>query len=162
VQNNAYQEVTLFKDYYLAPGLLSTVKTTNKLLHVLSSIFAEENNFDNALILNTDKKVVEVSNGNLFLVTKANEIVTAPLSDGCINGVFRKQLLEVASKNTDIKVVERSISPFELQKANELFVTNVIRGITPILKYKKKTFETTWSTKLTEMINNTYQTQYPL
>ncbi|HMC00407.1 MAG TPA: aminotransferase class IV, partial [Flavobacteriaceae bacterium] len=46
-------EVDLFKDYYIAPGLLSTLKTNNKVLNVIASIYASENNLQNCLLLNT-------------------------------------------------------------------------------------------------------------
>jgi branched-chain amino acid aminotransferase len=54
---------------------------------------------------------------------------------------MRKQILSFAKKETNLEVVEQVISPFDLQKADELFVTNVIRGIQPITKYRKKEFE---------------------
>ena len=61
-------EVALFKDHYMAPDLLSTLKTTNKVLNVLGSIYAKENGYQNCLLLNSEKKVIEALNGNLFLV----------------------------------------------------------------------------------------------
>jgi len=50
-------------------------------------------------------------------------------------------------------VVERSISPFELQKADELFITSVIQGIQPITKYRKKEFSTRLSEELIQKLN---------
>ena len=50
------------------PGLLSTLKTNNKILNVLGSIYAKENQYDNCLLLNSNKSIVEALNGNLFLV----------------------------------------------------------------------------------------------
>src|SRR5690606_6748584 len=63
-----FYEVDLFKDYYVAPGLLSTLKTNNKAINVVGSVFANENKLQNCLLLNTEKKVVEALNGNIFLV----------------------------------------------------------------------------------------------
>ena len=48
------------------PGLLSTLKTNNKILNVLGSIYAKENQYDNCLLLNSNKSIVEALNGNLF------------------------------------------------------------------------------------------------
>src|SRR5690606_8887145 len=64
---NAY-EIELFKDYYLNSGLLSTVKSTNKAINILGSIYAKENDYNNCILLNENKMVVEALNGNLFLV----------------------------------------------------------------------------------------------
>lgn len=140
ILNEHKYEVDLFKDYFIAPTLLSTLKTNNKAINVVGSIFANENDLDNCLLLNTDKNIVEALNGNLFLV-KDNVIKTPPLSDGCLKGVLRTQILKFMTKMEDFELLESSISPFELQKADELFITNVITGIQPISKYRKKAFK---------------------
>ncbi|MFL0354618.1 aminotransferase class IV [Xanthomarina sp. GH4-25] len=138
--NESPYQVDLFKDYYLSPSLLSTLKTNNKALHVVGSIYAQENNLNNCLVLNTNKQVVEALNGNLFLV-KGHVIKTPPLMDGCLKGIMRKQLIEIIKLMPEYTLEESSISPFELQKADELFITNVIVGIQPITKYRKKQFD---------------------
>ena len=138
VANDSY-EVGLYRDHYIAPDLLSTLKSNNKLLNILGSIFAKENGFANCLLLNTHKMVVESLNANVFLV-KDNTIKTPPLSDGCLNGVMRLQILKMIKKNTDYTTEEASISPFELQKADEMFLTNSISGIIPVTHYKKKSY----------------------
>lgn len=144
--------VDLFKDYYMSPGLLSTIKTNNKIINVLGSIYAQENSFENCLLLNTNKNVVEALNGNLFLV-KGKTIKTPPLEDGCLKGIMRKQLIEIITKLEDYELLEVSISPFELQKADELFTTNVITGIQPITNYRKKSFTADVATLLVEKLN---------
>jgi len=131
--------VDLYKDFYVSPSLLSTLKTNNKALHVLGSIYAKENDLDNCLLLNTNKQVIEALNGNLFLV-KDKKIKTPPLEDGCLKGVIRKQLLAIIELLPEYELEVGSISAFELQKADELFVTNVIKGIVPITKYRKKNY----------------------
>ena len=133
-------EVDLYKDFYIPKQLLSTLKTTNKMIHVTGSIYAKENDLDNCILLNDSKNVVEALQGNLFM-RKGNTLITPPISEGCLNGIMRKQILSFAKKETNLEVVEQVISPFDLQKADELFVTNVIRGIQPITKYRKKEFE---------------------
>ncbi|MFD0862454.1 aminotransferase class IV [Sungkyunkwania multivorans] len=132
-------EVDLYKDHFLAPGLLSNCKTNNRLVNVLGSIYAEENALQGCLLLNTDKHVVEGLSGNLFL-RKGKLVKTPPLSDGPIKGVLRKQVLDLLATVEAYDVEETSISPFELQKADELFLTNVIGGILPITKYRKKSY----------------------
>lgn len=131
--------VELFKDHYLNSGLLSTLKSTNKALNVLAGIYAEENGYENLLLLNEKKMVVEAINGNIFSV-KAKQIKTPPIEDGCLNGILRKNLVKIVSNWEDFELVEASISPFELQKADELFITNSISGIIPITKYRKKEY----------------------
>ncbi|WP_378188051.1 aminotransferase class IV [Aquimarina sp. W85] len=151
LNENKY-EVTLFKDYYVANDLLSTLKSTSKLPNILGSIFAQENGFDNCILLNTNKMALETTNGNLFLV-KGSKIKTPPLSDGCLQGVLRTQLLRILEKLPDYEIEEGSISPFELQKADELFFTNVIIGLQPITKFKKKIYTSAVSKRLLGILN---------
>jgi branched-chain amino acid aminotransferase len=150
--NTAPYEVELFKDYYVPKQLLSTLKSTNKMVQITGSIFADENGYNNCLVINDDKNVVEALQGNIFMVS-GSKLITPPLSDGCLNGIMRKQVLALATKIEDIEVIEASISPFDLQKADELFITNVIIGIQPITKYRKKEFGNSTAAEILKRLN---------
>lgn len=145
-------EVELYKDFYVSAQLLSSLKTTNKLINVTGSIFANENGYDNCLLINDAKQVIEALNGNIFVVN-GNKIKTPPVSDGCVNGIIRKQLLEIISKDLEFEIEEASVSPFELQKADEIFITNIIIGIQSISKYRKKEFANSVANKLISKLN---------
>ena len=145
-------EIELFKDYFIAPNLLSTLKTNNKAINVVGSIFAKDNNYDNCLLLNTNKNIIEALNGNVFLV-KDNVIKTPPLADGCLKGIIRDQLIDMISKSDNYDLIETSISPFELQKADEIFITNVIQGVKPVTKFRKKTYTTEAAKKFQNKLN---------
>lgn len=149
---NVYQKkkeyrIDLFKDFYNYSGLLSTVKTTNRMLNTLASIFMVENDLDNCIILNERKGIVEVSNANIFIV-KGNEIKTPSLEEGCIKGIVRKKIIEILNKNETYSITETPISPFEMQKADEVFVTNAIMGVQPVTRYRKKEYATKVGKKL--------------
>ena len=150
--NEEKYEVDLYKDHYLSPSLISTLKSNNKVINVIGSIYAKENRLDNCLLINTNKSVVEALNGNLFLV-KGTTIKTPPLSDGCLKGILRKQIMEIIKLLPDYTLEETSISPFELQKADELFTTNVIKGIQSITKYRKKEFKNDVAKMLLQKLN---------
>ncbi len=145
-------EIELYKDFYVSKQLLSTLKTNNKMLQITGSIFADENGYDNCLVLNDEKNVVEALQSNLFMKT-GNVVVTPPVSDGCLNGIMRKQILELLKKIEGIEVKEASISPFDLQKADELFLTNVISGIQPITKYRKKEYTAEFASDVIKRLN---------
>ena len=146
-------EIELFKDFNVSKHLLSTLKTNNKMINVVASVFAKDNGFENCLLINDDKNVVEAINGNVFM-KMGNQLITPPTSDGCLNGIMRKQILAIVNKMENIQIIEKSISPFDLQKADELFITNVITGIQPITKYRKKEFTSEVSKEITELLNN--------
>ena len=152
IVKDAFYEVDLFKDYYVSPSLLSSLKTNNKALNVVGSIYAKENKLDNCLVLNTDKQVIEALNGNVFVV-KGNTIKTPPIENGCLKGVMRKQIIETIKSLPEYELIEEAISPFELQKADEIFITNVIVGIQAVSKYRKKTFKSEVSKLLIQKLN---------
>lgn len=139
ILNEGSYEVELFKDFTLSKNMLSNLKTTNRILNVVGSIYASENGYENCLLLNDSKSVTEALDGNIFLV-KDNILKTPPLEDGCIKGIVRKKILEIVKNIKTYEFQEKSISPFELQQADELFIANSIKGIQPISKYRKKTF----------------------
>ncbi|WP_081211633.1 aminotransferase class IV [Salegentibacter sediminis] len=150
--NEEDYEIELFKDHYITSGLLATIKSNNRAINVLGSIYASENDYKNCLLLNEKKNVVEALNGNLFVV-KGKTIKTPPLNDGALNGITRKKLLEVLKDLPEYELEEVSVSPFELQKADELFITNVVVGIQPITKYRKKNFDNTVARNLLSKLN---------
>ncbi|RKR12835.1 branched-chain amino acid aminotransferase [Maribacter vaceletii] len=152
ILNTDKYEVELFKDFYINADMLSNLKTNNRILNVVGSVFAKENDYDNCLVINNSKNVVEGLNGNIFLV-KGNVIKTPPLQDGCINGIIRNQLISVIKKIEGYTLEEASISTFELQKAEELFLTNCIQGIRPITNYRKKEYTTVVSQELIGKLN---------
>lgn len=158
LENAVYQvekenyEVELYKDFFVTKHLLSTIKSSNRMINVTGSIFADENGYDNCLLVNDEKNVIEALNGNLFMLM-GNKLITPPTSEGCLNGVMRKQVLTLARKIESLEVVEEPISPFDLQKADELFITNVIKGIQPITKYRKKEYEAKVSKEILLRLN---------
>ncbi len=152
VLENKECEVDLYKDFYISKQLISSLKTTNKVIHVTASIYADENGYNNCIMLNDSKNVVEVLQGNLFML-QGNKLITPPISEGCINGIMRKQVLALAKKIEGLEVVEDVISPFDLQKADELFYTNVIKGIQSITKYRKKEYTNEIAKELVEQLN---------
>jgi branched-chain amino acid aminotransferase len=151
MDQNEYK-VDLYTDFYVTKQLLSSIKTTNKLLNITASIFAKENDLDNCLLLNDHKNIVEALQGNIFMF-KGNKLITPPVSEGCLNGVMRKQILALTRNIENIEIIEAVISPFELQNADELFITNVIKGIQPITNYRKKEFSKNLSMVLIQKLN---------
>lgn len=152
VNNEQKYEVELFKDFPVSRHLLSTLKTTGRLINVTASIFAEENGYANCLLINDDKNIVEAINGNIFII-KDRTVTTPPINDGCINGIARKKIIEILKKDPSFQFEERSISPFELQKADELFITNIIKGIQSVGQYRKKEYTNTVANSLLMKLN---------
>jgi len=143
--------VDLYKDFYVQPSMLSNLKSNNKALQVLGSVFAQRQDLQNCILINDRKEVTEALNGNIFLVF-GNELHTPPLNSGCLDGIMRKQLMAMADK-LSLKVEERAITPFELQRADEVWVTNSITGITPVVQYRRKTYQNQVAIKALDLLN---------
>ena len=152
VLNEEPYEVELFKDFYIQPDLLANIKHTNRIVNVLGSVFAQENDYQNCILLNSQKNIAGALDGNIFLVN-GNTLKTPALTDGAVNGITRKMLIKSLQKTSDYQVEETSISPFELQKADELFITNSLIGIQPVSQYRKKTYTHTATKSLIGKLN---------
>ena len=152
LQKVAYKnyEIELFKDFPVFSGHLSTIKTNNRIVNVQASIFAQENNYQNCILINEKKNIVEANNANIFLI-KENKLLTPALTEGCINGIIRKKIIEVVGKSTDFEIEETAISPFELIKVDEVFLTNSIFEIQSVYKYRKKTYNSDKTEKVRKL-----------
>ncbi|MDC9722540.1 MAG: aminotransferase class IV [Urechidicola sp.] len=155
ILNREYYKVDLFKDYYLNSGLLSTIKTTNRMLNVVASIYADENDLDTCLLINEKKYIVEAIHGNIFLVF-GNTLITPAITEGCIKGIVRKKIIQITQKHPELIIEEREVSPFEIIKADELFITNSIIDIQAVSQYRKKKFANTIANKISELLKNEY------
>ena len=143
--------VSVFKDYKKQINSLSSFKTSNSLLYVLASIFAEQNNYNDSLILNENSNIIESSNSNIFLWLN-QKIITPPLSSGCIAGIMRKVIINILIE-LNIEIVERDITQKDLEMSNEIFLTNVISGITWVGGFKHIRYYNTLSKKITKKLN---------
>ena len=150
--NKSTYKVDLYKDFYVYSGHLSTIKTNNKIIHTIASIYARENELDNCILLNERKGVVEATNASLFLV-KGLVIKTPPLTEGCLKGIAREKVKSIIESTKDFTLEESVISPFEIQKADEVFLTNSILGVQPITNYRKKEFSTEIGKKIAANFN---------
>ena len=126
-------KLCFYTDEIKTKSKLSTIKSCNALVSVLSSIYARGNNFDNAILFNTDDNVIECFNSNIFIV-KEDIIYTPPVSDGCVSGTMRGWVLNNET------VIEKSLSEKEILNADEIFITNAVSGIIPVKKVEDTEF----------------------
>tara|TARA_B100000508_G_C11438432_1_gene267390 strand:+ start:289 stop:1116 length:828 start_codon:yes stop_codon:yes gene_type:complete len=150
--NKGHYEVDLYKDYYLDNQLISSIKSNNKIINVVASIYASENGFNNCILLNKDKLVSEFINSNLFII-KDEKIYTPTLKSGCLNGVLRKNLFKILSSSS-FEVCEQDLSTFDITQSDEIFGTNIAQGIFSVTKFRKKDYDCSKTKKIITMLNN--------
>ncbi len=143
-------EKGLHLDFYTeqtkSSSSISTIKSLNCNVSVLGSIYAREKKMDDAILFNNHNRAIEATGSSLFIV-KNNRIITPPLSDGCADGVMRKQIFLCASK-LNIEAVEQSLTQKDIINADEVFITNVVRGIQWVERIQEKIFEKSISEQL--------------
>lgn len=147
-------EVDIYKDFYLNASLLSGIKTTAQPIRLLAKIFADENDYDDCLLVNDKKNVADLAEGSLFLVF-GNTLKTPPLTEGARDEVLRNFLIEKIKKSAGYRLEEVALSPFELQHADEMFSVHLNYGIRPVTKYRKKKYKTDASRFWLEVLNET-------
>lgn len=143
--------VNIYSEIVKPQNIFSSIKTNNALIYILAAIFQNENKLDACLLLNPKSRIIESIDSNIFLV-KNNEVVTPHINEGCVQGVMRTYLLELLLKN-QIIVREKTIALEELFDADEVFLTNAIRGIRWVKSYKVKNYGNDFSVKLNKMLN---------
>ena len=150
--NKGHYEVDLFKDYYLDNQLISSIKSNNKIINVVASIYASENGFDNCILLNKEKLVSEFINSNLFII-KEEKIYTPSLKSGCLNGVLRRNLFKILSSSS-FELYEQDLSTFDITQSDEIFGTNIAQGIFSVTKFRKKEYDCIQTKKIITMLND--------
>lgn len=105
-----------------SPDTLANLKSCNALIYAIAARQAKAQQWNDALICNTNGHLIESTIANLFWV-KDGTIYTPPLADGCIAGVMRRHIMTITP------VTEKSCTADDLLHADELFLTNAIKRI---------------------------------
>lgn len=151
VLNEQGLRVDIYPDMKKTPDHLANFKNLASTLYVQSALWARERNFDEALIQNTHNRIIESTRSNLFLVSNS-VLYTSSLEGGPTGGVMRAAVARLAAAN-GYKVYEYDLSPQELLRADEMFLTNAIRGIQWVSSYRTKRYFSTTAQKLTALLN---------
>jgi branched-subunit amino acid aminotransferase/4-amino-4-deoxychorismate lyase len=116
-------------------SFLSGIKTTSRVILELAYACAKEKRFDEAIILNNRGYIAEASRSNIFFV-KGNELFTPSLACGCLKGITRQVIFDLAGKY-NIRVNEGEFTPGDLYNAEEVFLTNSLMGVIPLVSVEK-------------------------
>ncbi len=157
IDHNAFQinEKGISVDLFLAMkksiSPLANFKNIAANLYVQASIWAAEHELDDALISNDQNSIIESSRSNIFLVSNG-VLYTSGLDDGPVGGVMRAAIINVAIEN-GYKVYECTLTPQELLRADELFLTNAVAGIQWVSSYRTKRYYNKTARELIRLIN---------
>ncbi len=113
-----------------ASDILSSFKTTSKILYVMARAEAAERGADEALLVNTNGEAAETATGNLFWVYQ-DKICTVPTGRGVLPGITRAVVLEIC-QSLGLQTNKRVIKPEALRNSEGIFVTQSALGIIPV------------------------------
>ena len=121
----------------------------------MAGLYKDQQGLDDCLLVNENDHVLESINANLFAV-KNGVLYTSPISEGCLGGIMRSKVMEIAAANK-IGVQEVTMMQNVLLSADELFLTNVISGIRWIVAYRQKRYFNNTSKLLVNKLNEYIQ-----
>ena len=110
-----------------AASPLAGVKSISWLQNVWAVAEAQKEGFDEVVLLNERREVAECTAANIFAV-KNGKVYTPPLNSGCLEGVTRGILFEIAPE-AGIAVVEQALRPDDLYSADEVFISSTNRNL---------------------------------
>lgn len=143
--------VDVFEDVTKPINKLSACKTVNALPFVMASIFRKQHRLDEVLLLNQNGFLCEGISTNIFVVYQ-NTVYTPALSEGCVAGVMRRVMMQLAKKH-NFPLVEAQINPKILLEADEVFLTNAVSGLRWVMGYGKRRYFNQVSKKFSLWLN---------
>lgn len=143
-------DVDIFQDMVKHRSPISKFKNLASTVYIRAARHASQRGWGDALVLNPDQRIIESSRSNLFVVSNG-VLYTPSLDDGCVGGIMRSVLIRTALDH-GVKVYEAALTPQTLLQADELFLTNAVRGIEWVSSYKTKRYFHATAEKLANWI----------
>lgn len=143
--------VGLYDKQRKVAGELTWMKSTSSQLYVMAGIHAQNQGWDDCLLINEKDELMEGSSSNLFAWLNG-QWITPPVSSGCVEGVYRRALIE-SLQHKGIPFSEQNINKQDALNSDELILTNAVSGIRWIERFERKTFGCEMTRNLTEVMS---------
>ncbi len=144
--------IDIFEEVQKPLNIFSGLKTTSSIFYVMAGIFKSDNKLDECLIINEKGNIVEGISANVFIVKEKN-IYTPSLKSGCLNGIMRKKIIDIAKKEKLTIFDDVPIKLADIMTADELFFTNAINGIRWVLGFKQRRYYNKIAKQLDQKLN---------
>ena len=144
-------ELDIYQEMKLQKNLLSNFKTKMGLPYVMAALNAKSKGLDDLFLTDYRGQILESSSCNVFIISNG-VLYTPGLEEGCLAGTMRMQIINLALAN-GIKVYESALLPQHLLAADEIFLTNAIRGVNWVGGYRTKRYQNNISRKLVVLLN---------
>lgn len=111
--------------------------------------------YDEALVLNEDGHVSEVSSANLFIV-RDGVAITPPIYSNILEGITRRSMMQLLSDDLGVEVVERNIDRTEIYLADEIFMCGTGVQIASITQVEHRKIGTGSMGEVTQNLRDLY------
>jgi len=108
-------------------------KSLNYLNNILCRIEARKKGFDDAIMVDSNGFITEATASNVFLV-KSRTVFTSPLKCGILPGITRREVIDIVGKRFKGSIRKTLIKKSDLRAACEIFLTNSLKGIIPVVR----------------------------
>jgi branched-subunit amino acid aminotransferase/4-amino-4-deoxychorismate lyase len=146
--------IGFFKDAVKPCDTYSSLKSNNCLPYIMASLWAKENELDDALLLNPYNNLADATIANVFII-KDGFIKTPLLTDGAVNGVMRRYLVN-CFKLEGLPFIEATITAQDVLEASEVFLTNAIYGI----NWVEKIGTSLYTSQMIELVHNKFLNKF--
>lgn len=126
----AVQRLQLEPHGIFSAGPYAGAKMLSWVSHAAVLERAHAGGFDDALLVNEKDRIAECTSANIFLV-RGGEVLTPPLSSGCLGGITREILLEIAPR-AGFPLHEKELTTDDLSSAEEVFISSTTREVAAI------------------------------
>lgn len=151
--NSKGLKIDVFNDFKKPVNELSGLKTSNSLFYVIAANSIQSLKVDDCLLINQNNNIIEASSSNLFIFTN-NNLLTPSLSDGCLNGIMREIIIQLALNEKITVYDDISITENDILNADEVFLTNAVYGIKWVVAYKDRRYFCKVAKRLSTALEN--------
>lgn len=142
-------ELDLIKEINVNNNLLSNIRVHCP-ENIYGGIYAQENDLDDVILLNPNKRIARTTFGNLLFLE--GDVIKVPKqTEGAYISPLMENFVTFLHKNKLADIQEHEIIAFESQKAEEILLISDEKGIFSVGKIRNKTFE---NSRFTEMVEN--------
>lgn len=142
-------EIDLIKEITVNNNLFSNIYTHSP-ENIYGEIYAMENDLDDVILLNPQKRIARSINGNLLFLTE-NSVKIPKQTEGAYISPLMEAFVTYLHKSNSLKIEEVEMMAFESQKSEEILIISESKGIFSVSKIRNRTFE---NKRFTELLNN--------
>lgn len=138
ILNQPGLKVDLFEDSQKSCDVFSNVKTNNYLSSIMALHYAHEQLLDECFLMNAYGRICEAAISNIFIIQRG-KVITPSLSEGCVEGVVRRWLVENLSR-LGLEVLEKKVLMEDIWEAEEIFLTNSLKSVRWVKDFRGKRY----------------------